>query len=156
MTFLPTALFFVILLLVPIGVYAMAHNVFPDFVNNPQIRPLIVLGGSVYYLSIYSFFYGLFIDYYLDIWVVTNDRIIDTEQHGLFHRSTTELELFRIQDVTARVKGVFATFFKYGDLTVKTASGTQTIVFHQIPQPQKIREELIKLAREDRKYHPNE
>jgi len=113
----------------------------------------MILGGSVYYLSIYLFFYAYFIDFYLDVWIITNDRIIDNEQHGLFHHTTTELELHNIQDVTSQTAGIIGTFFKFGDVTIKTSSVTTTIVFRQIPNPSKIRAELIKLADEDRKHH---
>ncbi len=87
------------------------------------------------------------------MWIVTNDRIIDTEQHGLFHRTTTELELHSIEDVTSHIGGIFGTFFKYGDVTIKTSSVTTTIVFRQIPHPEKVRGDLIRLAEEDRKFH---
>jgi hypothetical protein len=152
-TFIPTILLFIALLAIPIILYTITKNAFPDFVSNTQMYPLFVLGGSIYYLSTYLFFYAHFIDYYLDIWIVTNDRIIDNEQHGLFHRTTTELELHSIEDVTSQVSGILGTFFKYGDLTIKTSSVTTTIVFRQIPNPEKIRGELIHRADEDRRYH---
>ena len=155
-TFIPTLLLFVILWIIPVILFLIARHVYPDFVVENQIYPVIVLGGSLYYLSTYLFFYAQFIDYYLDIWIVTNDRIVDVEQHGLFHKTITELDLFRIQDITSQVQGVAAIFFKYGDLSITTASSTDTIVFRQIPDPNKIREDLIQLADEDRKYHQSD
>ncbi len=152
-TFIPTILLFVALFGIPVILYLVTKHSFPDVVTNNQLYPLFVLGGSTYYLSTYLFLYAHFIDYYLDIWIVTNDRIIDNEQHGLFHRTTTELELHSIEDVTSQVSGILGTLFRYGDLTIKTSSVTTTIVFKQIPNPEKIREELIRLADEDRKYH---
>lgn len=152
-TFVPTILLFITLFAIPIVLYMIIKNAFPDFVSGTQMYPLFALGGSIYYLSTYLFLYAHFIDYYLDIWIVTNDRIIDNEQHGLFHRTTTELELHSIEDVTSQVSGILGTVFKYGDLTIKTSSVTTTIVFRQIPHPEKIRGELIRLADEDRKYH---
>lgn len=152
-TFIPTILLFIILFTIPVILYMIAKHAFPDFITSTQMYPLFVLGGSIYYLSTYLFLYAHFIDYYLDIWIVTNDRIIDNEQHGLFHRTTTELELHSIEDVTSQVTGIWGTLFKFGDLTIKTSSVTTTIVFRQIPHPEKIRGELIQLADEDRKYH---
>ncbi len=152
-TFIPTALLFIALLAIPVVLYVLINPIYGEFFSGPNIYPLMVLGGSVYYLSIYLFFYAHFIDFYLDLWIVTNDRIIDNEQHGLFHHTTTELELHNIQDVTSQTTGILGTFFKYGDVTIKTASVTTNIVFRQIPNPEKIREELIHLADEDRKYH---
>jgi len=98
-------------------------------------------------------FFTQFIDYYLDLWVVTNDRIIDIEQFGLFSRITSELDLFRIQDVSSDITGLFSTMFNYGDVIVKTASNNQSIIFRNVSDPNTIRENLIKLSHEDRKYH---
>lgn len=152
-TFIPTLLLFLVLWIIPIVLFLIARHMYPDSVIDSQIYPLIVLGGSLYYLSTYLFFYAQFIDYYLDIWIVTNDRIVDVEQHGLFHKITTELDLYRIQDITTQTRGVWGTFFKYGDVTITTASTTSSIVFRQVPHPDKVREDLIQLADEDRKYH---
>ena len=104
----------------------------------------------------YLFFFVRFIDYYLDLWIITNDRIVDIEQHNLFSRSVTELDLFRIQDVTADMHGFFATIFNYGNVLVKTASSNTHIIFYNVSQPNRIREHLIHLSEEDRKYHVGE
>jgi hypothetical protein len=63
------------------------------------------------------------------------------------------LDLFRLQDVTADVHGVFATFLNYGTVMATTASANMNIVFRNIPDPNRIRNELIRLSHEDRKYH---
>lgn len=153
LTFLPVIGLFTLLMLAPVLLYFMLDSLFPDVINNPEINTIFVLFGSIYYLSTYLFFYGRFIDFYLDMWVVTNDRIVDIEQHSLFHREITELDLYRIQDVTAFVQGFFATIFQYGDVIVKTASSNTNIVFRKVPKPNHIRERLIQLADEDRRYH---
>lgn len=152
-TFIPIALLFITLALAPFALYLMIGNLFPDLLTNEILKPITLLFASVYFLSLYLFFYAQFIDFYLDIWTVTNDRIIDIEQHGLFHRVITELDLFQIQDVTAHVKGVIPTLFGYGNLVIKTASTTSTIIFYNIPNPNRVREQLIRLADEDRKFH---
>lgn len=152
-TFLPVVFSFIIMIILPIGVYWGINQGFPGFLQGPMLYPILVLLGSAYFLYTLLFFYVQFIDYYLDLWIVTNDRIIDTEQKGLFARSITELELFQIQDVTTNVTGFFATFLKYGDLVIATASNTTTIIFHNIPNPDFIRQELIRLAEVDRHYH---
>lgn len=153
LTFIPIVALFLLLLLVPIAVYFLFASLFPAVLSGPRTYPLIVLLMSAYTLTMYLLFYVRFLDYYLDLWIVTNDRIVDIEQHNLFSRSVTELDLFRIQDVTVETHGIFATLFKYGDVMVKTASSNSHIVFFAVPEPNKIREELIRLSDEDRKYH---
>jgi len=154
LTFIPIIALFLFMLLVPVVVYNLIDSLYPTlFVSGTPLYAFSVLLGSTYYLLSYVFFYVRFIDYYLDMWVVTNDRIVDIEQHGLFNRVITELDLFRIQDVTANVSGVFGTLFRFGDLVITTASANTHIVFKNIPRPNLIREELIQLADNDRQFH---
>lgn len=152
-TFLPKILIFVILSVIPPILYLMITTLFPAVLLNDILVALGILFGSLYYLSILLFFYTEFIIFYLDMWVVTNDRIMDIEQLGLFSRTISELDLFRIQDVTTDVHGFFATLFDYGDVSVKTASSNVHIVFYKVPHPNTIRENLIRLSHEDRKFH---
>jgi len=75
---------------------------------------------------------------YLDVWTVTTDRIINREQNALFNRVVSELDLKRVQDVTAEQKGFFPTIFYYGDVFIQSAGVKERFVFEQIPQPYKI------------------
>lgn len=152
-TFLPILFLFLVLLMVPVILYMIISTIFPALLDGVRSYTLLILLGSAYMLTMFLLFYVRFIDFYLDVWIVTNDRIIDIEQNNLFSRSITELELFRIQDVTVDMHGVFATIFNYGNLSVKTASSNAHIIFYNIPRPNTIRERLIELAEEDRKYH---
>jgi uncharacterized membrane protein YdbT with pleckstrin-like domain len=152
-TFLPVLFLFIVLMAVPLGVYFLISNLYPALFDKETYFSLGVLFGSVYYLSIYLLAYGYFVDFYLDMWVVTNDRVIDIEQHGLFSRTISEFDLYNIQDVTVNVSGFFHTFFDFGDVDVKTASGSTHIIFANIPNPNEVRQALIQLAESDRKYH---
>lgn len=153
-TFISTIVLFVFLIIIPFAVAYGIRVLFPEMEwNETAAYPLIVLICSVYSLFVLLFFYIRFIDYYLDLWIVTNERIIDIAQNGLFSRMITEFELGRIQDVTTDVRGVLGTVLHFGDLTVTTASSTNSIIFHQIPNPDQVREELIRLAAEYRKRH---
>jgi len=155
-TFIPKILLFLTLLAVPAIVYWMISSLYPDLFFNAIVYPVAIIVGASYYLGAYLLFYTQYINHYLDIWVVTNDRIVDVEQLGLFSRTISELDLFRIQDVTTDVHGFFATIFHYGDVSVKTASANINIVFRQVCSPNKIREDLIRMADEDSKHHSHD
>ncbi len=152
-TFIPMIVLFFVLLFVPVILYLLISNLIPYLLENQSMFAITILSASIYYIWTYLFFYVHFIDYYLDTWIVTNDRIVDIEQNGLFNRETTEFDLYRIQDVTANITGIVATFFRYGDVIITTASSNANIVFKNISKPNHVREELIRLADEDRKYH---
>ena len=152
-TFVPQVVLFLILAIIPFIGYTFLNNYFPDILTGAISYPLVVLSASIFYLSIILFLYTEFTIFYLDISIVTNDRIVEIEQLGLFSRTISELELFRIQDVTSEVNGLFPSLFHYGNVFIKTASENNNIIFHNIRNPEQIREELIKLAHEDRKFH---
>lgn len=155
-TFIPRILLLLILTAVGYGLYFLLKLLFPAlFINNNALAVLILLGG-VYAISILLFFYTAFVNYFLDIWIVTNDRIIDIHQHGLFARTIAELDLFRVQDVTSECHGLFATVFDYGNVYIQTAGEKERFTFFNVPEPHKIREAIIQLADEDRKFHASQ
>jgi len=93
---------------------------------------------------------GLFftwIDYYLDVWVVTNFRIINIEQKGLFRREVSELEHEKIQDVTTEIHGIIPTVFDFGNLFIQTAGEKSRFIFKQIPRPVAARKIIMQLQK---------
>jgi membrane protein YdbS with pleckstrin-like domain len=152
-TFIPIVLFFLFLLLIPVIIYYFLNIAVMAWQENEIIYPLLVLFGGIYYLVTLAFFSFRFVEFYLDVGIVTNDRVLDVEQLGLFSRSISELDLFRIQDVSTEVHGVLATIFQFGDVVIKTASSNAHIIFRNVSNPNEIRENLIRLSHEDRKYH---
>ena len=99
---------------------------------NPMLAPLVFYGLSVYLLLVFLIAFVLWMDYYLDVWIVTSERIIDVEQKGMFRREASEFPLSSIQDVTVEVPGFLATLMRYGTIRVQTA-GNQNFVAHNIP-----------------------
>src|SRR3989338_5769344 len=71
---------------VPVAVHFLLNKIWPSLLVGPVSWPLLILLGSAYYLIIWLFFINTFIDYYLDAWIITTDKVIDIEQNGLFSR----------------------------------------------------------------------
>ena len=128
----------------------------PDLLTNATFKALLFLGGSAFFLFAWLFLFQLFLDYYLDSWIVTNKRIINIEQTGLFGRTVSELRLYRIQDVTATVNGFSNTMFNYGDVQIQTAGEVEHFVFEQIPHPNQISKTILELSEADRRDHLDE
>jgi len=124
-----------------------------DILERPILGPIAVMLSAAYFLSIWLFAFFEYTDYYLDTWVVTNERIINIEQHGLFNRIASELHLATIQDVTAEVSGPIHTFFDYGDVYIQTAATKTRFVFKNIAHPEQIKNQIIHLSDEDKRRH---
>lgn len=107
-------------------------------------------------VSVFSFFYvayflGMWIwgfmmwtDYFLDITVITNKRIIDMEQRGLFSRETSTMRYEAIQDVTTDVKGILHTLMNYGNLYIQTAATTKEFILDDIANPNLAKEIIVR------------
>jgi|SRR3989338_9069039 len=152
-TFIPALLFFLILMVVPVAVRMLLISVWTDMAISSQFNATLLLFSSMYYLSIGLFFFTYFVTFYLDLLIITNDRLLHIEQHGLFSRTIAELDLCNVQDVTSEVHGFFASLFNYGTLHIQTAGAVDKFIIRQIPYPEKLRQALLTLVDEDRKYH---
>ncbi len=149
-------LLFLLLTILPFAFFYLMMIFNANILENNTIYPLVILAISAYYLFIWLFFFFSFIDYYLDVWIITSERIIDIQQRGFFSRIISEQKLFRIQDVTSEVNGAIPTIFKYGDVHVQTAGTKQRFFFHEVPNPDKVRDIIIRLVRLNRVRHKEE
>lgn len=152
-TFVPYIVVTVILLVVPAVLYFLAQALFPDLLGDPRWRALFILLMSGYLVAIILFFYTSFVTFYLDLLIITNDRLIDIEQKTLFARSIAETDLYVIQDVSSEVHGFFASLFNYGHITIQTAAAQQKFIIPHVPDPNGLRRLILDLAEQDRKYH---
>ena len=113
--------------------------------------PLVILFTSLFYLYIWLFAFASYVDYYLDVWIVTNQRIIDIEQKGLFSRVVAEQKIDRIQDVTSEIKGFFSTMLDYGNVYVQTAGEKERFVFKQVPAPYQVAKKIGKIIEQNQR-----
>lgn len=96
---------------------------------------LILFAGLVIFFVI-SYFMMQWLFWYMDIWVITDDKMIDSQLTGFFLHKRSELPLRQVQDITYNTSGVLATLFRCGDVTVRTASKEGTFKLLTIYQPQ--------------------
>jgi len=111
---------FIVLVLTIVPVFG---SLFLLYLNQDLILLSLFL-AALYFLIVSALTFVFWIDYYLDMWVVTDQKIIDIEQHGLFKREVSEFMLNKVQDVTIKIPGMMATILKYGDITIQTAGET--------------------------------
>jgi len=139
-----------LLALLPIGIYVLFLVLSPRLLTDPIMSPILAMVGSLYYLALWLFVFTDFIDYYLDVWIITTGRIINIEQHGLFRRTSSELNLSSVQDVTAETKGFLQTLFQFGNVFVQTAGEQQRFQLKNVPDIEQIRETIMQLSEKDR------
>ncbi|MEK7493735.1 MAG: PH domain-containing protein [Patescibacteria group bacterium] len=136
----PIILFAIVL----IGVGVFAIEQIPDEIASLRILGLL---GILFFLHL--LWIALFVvlaDFFLDVWVLTDQRVIAIEQKGLFARTVSEFDLSRIQDVTIEVHGIIPTMFNYGNLIARTASEHESFIFKQVGRPHEIKDALIQAS----------
>jgi len=144
-------LLLVVLAVLPIGLYVVFQGVWPSLLIGTMSKPIMVLTTSAYYLMLWLFFITKFIDYYLDVYLVTSDRVLDVSQKGMFSRTVSELDLARVQDVTSEIKGVLRSLLNFGNVYIQTAAEKERFIFEDVKRPDEIRKRLLDLVEEDRK-----
>lgn len=87
----------------------------------------------------------LWIIYYLNVQIITNLRIVDIDQVGLFAHTVSELHIENIEDVTSETTGILGTVFNYGDVFVQTAGTKDRFEFENVPNPSSIEKMILDL-----------
>lgn len=143
------------MLFVLIGSYIAVPYIFPDLQETLGDAFFLFL-ESLFLLFVWMTFFIIFIDYYFDVWIVTNERIVNINQKGLFSRVVSELELENIQDITTDVRGLIPTFLNYGNLFVQTAAERERFLFRNVPNPYAIKDIIMNLQEEYEKKEGKE
>lgn len=100
---------------------------------------------SLYIMALALISFLFWTDYYLDMWIVTDQRILDIEQNGLFSREVSEIPLSRVQDVTIEIHGIIETLLKFGTIRIQTA-GEREFVIHDAPRPYETKDTILNHA----------
>jgi uncharacterized membrane protein YdbT with pleckstrin-like domain len=139
---LPAAVITGLLALVPVVVFVAIPAAGFEFSGIGQAAAVAATSG--YYLALVTYFFVRWLDFYLDIAIVTSDRIVDIDQHGLFRRTVDELDCKMIQDVSAAKHGVFQTLFNFGTVEIQTAGERRNFTFANVPDPDRVQELVAK------------
>ncbi len=96
--------------------------------------------ASAWALIMWIVFFVRWTDYYLDVLLLTNKRVVDIEQIGFFSRDTLEVRLENIQDIRVEVAGFLASVMNFGNLHVQTAGSTSEFVIKNIHRPHRTKD----------------
>lgn len=146
-TLVPAVLVLVVLAVVPFLVSSLLSLLQVDLASilTPVQIFLLVL---FWYLVVFAYAFYRFIFWYFNIYLVTNERVVDFDFRGLLHKETSYANLAQIQDITPKTIGFFGTFFHYGDIFIQTAGTVPEFEFHHVPRPNEV---VAKILEEKRK-----
>lgn len=129
-----------------LGSLSFFSLLFPDITE--QNQPFFAFVQSTLFIFIWLYGFLVWVDYYFDVWIITNERIVNIEQKGLFVRHISELRFSRVQDVTSSVNGLIPTMLNFGDVSVQTAAEEERFLFRQVGDPFAVKDAVMTLARQ--------
>jgi hypothetical protein len=109
------------------------------------------VGLSIWLLTIWTLAWGAFTRYFLNVWILTSQRIVTIKQRRYFAREVSSLLLTRVQDVTTDVDGVLPSVLGIGDIKVQSAGAEVEFTMRGIPRPEQMRNLIIKYIPEEPK-----
>ncbi|RJO61162.1 PH domain-containing protein [candidate division WS5 bacterium] len=101
----------------------------------------------LWYMLIMAYVLEKFLFWYFNIYLVTDQRLIDVVSHTLLSRDTTTVFLSEVQSARAKVRGVGGLIFNYGDVIIETAARQQSIEFLGVPKPDLVADRIHDLRR---------
>jgi len=121
------------LLLIPFAVSAIPPLIWQD---NLALF-LLPLGGLLLGLLLFSYH---FIMWYFTVYIVTDQRIRQITQRGLFGKDVVELRLSKIQNISYNIPGFSGEMFGFGTIVIQTFVGD--LVINKVEHPDEIYNKL--------------
>ncbi len=118
------------------------HEAIPFTLETPVLTSLY----AGWFIIMWMALFNIWTNYYLDVWTITNKRLISVDQRGLFNRNTGSFRLERLQDINVSIRGIIPTFLNYGLLEAQTASEDREFVAYNIPEPQELKALILSAA----------
>lgn len=106
-------------------------GLFYIFGNYAWAHLLVIIFWMIYSL----FLYIEWINHELDLYVITNNRIIWIDQVGFLNRKVSECNLWQVQEVWNQTKWFLANILNYWTITIQTAWNATNFTMDLSPKP---------------------
>jgi hypothetical protein len=117
-----------------------------QFLNTSNTAGAIVSSiSAVYYLSLLVALFVVFVLYYLNLHIVSENRIVDIDQTGILFHEVSELNIETIEDVSSETKGLIGNLLNYGTVHIQTAGAKERFEFDNVPHPENIAKVILEL-----------
>lgn len=131
---------------VPFILVVFTEAIFSDLVaaiGATELENILVFFTAAWLIVLTVIFFVVFTNYYLDMLIVTSQRLIDIDQISLFARDVATAPLHNIEDIKIESLGIFATLFKFGNLHIQTAAETKEIIIRGIRRPERAKDIIM-------------
>ena len=111
----------------------------------------------LWYLGILLFGLQSFLMWFYNVYIITDERLIDVDFMGLLNKTVNVTQLARVEDVNYTQNGFWASMFNYGNVIIQTASeqktpdsfkGGSAFTFEAVAYPDKVTSIISQLTEE--------
>jgi len=126
--------------------------VFPGLIASLKIdlqyyTAIIIFLIAAWSLLVILTAFSIWTNYYLDLWIITDRRIIVIDQIGFFHRNVSIFRLERLQDIEFNISGLIPTLLNFGSIRAQTAgSFEENFKTAGLPDPRSLQALIQKAA----------
>lgn len=103
--------------------------------------------GLVYYGFVITYAYSNYLNWYFNLYLITNERAIYINFEVFKGKVISEVPLKNIEDFSQNIIGFFPTIFHYGDVTIQTSATRGNFQFKSVADPTWFRDVLSDLAK---------
>jgi len=107
----------------------------------------------IFWLFFSLFLYIEWLNHELDLFIVTNNRIIWVEQKSFLDRTVSECNLWQVQEVNSSTKWFFSNIFNYGSIFIQTAWSSATLKMDFAPNSLQWARKMLNIVDEYRNKH---
>lgn len=111
----------------------------------PNIKEMFWVFLGCVIVGLIGLFYAYML-WYFSVYIVTNERIRQIIQKGLFKKTVVDLGIDKIQSVSVSTPNVIAGVLGYGTILIQTGVGD--LIISQVPKPNEIHNKLQNIAKE--------
>lgn len=133
--------------IMPFALYLFIMNAdIPGIERYSASSGIIFTLYSAWLLIVWMSLFSVWNNYYLDVWTITNKRLIAIDQRGFFSRSTASFRFERLQDMEVSVNGIIATLLDFGSLEIQTAGEEGNFKAYGLPNPGDLKALILSAA----------
>ena len=92
----------------------------------------------LWFLLILSFVFEKFLGWFFNIYIITDERVIDVDFYSMIYKQVASAALDKIEDITYRTGGLSGSLFNFGNILIQTAGQQPNIEFESVPMPSKV------------------
>ena len=97
-----------------------------------------LVGGLFWYLVLVAFVLEQFLNWYFNVYIVTDERIVDIDFLNLLYKRVSDAKLDKVQDVTYAMGGVVRSLFNFGSVFIQTAAEVPLFEFTDVSRPDRV------------------